>query len=253
MGKRLIILAALFLVWGAVACSLTRLGPQRQARATATPSRTPKPTFTATATPTRTLTPSPTPTPTHTPTATPTPTNTPIATATPPPTETPTLTPIPSETPTPLPTATPTAARPKPKPRPTNTPVPRQTNTPPPPFTGKILNGYPNCSGYRGVTGQVRHANGSPYPGVAVGVWSDAWEGKVSESEASGKFELSLSDVPAGTFKVAVVKLETCGERDGRHTAVNCRRTSNVVTITITENCHGANASQVAEVEFAGP
>lgn len=97
------------------------------------------------------------------------------------------------------------------------------------------------------------HASGAPYPGVAVGVWSDAWQGRVSVSEGDGKFELPLSDVPPGTFRVAVVRLETCGQRDGLPTAVDCQRRSNEVPVTTTEDCTGADANQVTEVDFRGP
>jgi hypothetical protein len=250
VNKRLIVLFVIISVWTVAACSLSQLGPQRQAAITATSTRTPKPTFTATATPTPTLTPSPTPGPTNTPTSTPIPTNTPLPTATLPPTLIPTDTPIPLPTNTATNTPRPTS---RPRPRPTNTPIPRPTNTPPPPFTGSIVRGYANC-GDRSVTGQVKHANGSPYPGVAVGVWSDVWEGRVTVSEASGKFELTLNDVPPGTFKVAAVKLQTCSLRDGLPTAINCQRVSNVIgNVVTTQNCVGAGANQVTVIDFVGP
>jgi hypothetical protein len=250
MNKRLIILFVMILIWALAACSLSQFGPRQEARITATPTRTSKPTFTATATPTRTLTPSSTPRPTATSTPTPIPTDTPPPTATPPPSLTPTetLTPLPTSTPTitPVPTRRPTA-------RPTNTPVPKPTNTPPPPFTGKIVRGYTNC-GARGITGQVKHANGSPYPGVAIGVWTDVWQGRVAVSEPSGKFELALGDVPPGTFKVAAVKLQSCTLRDGLPTAVDCQRISNVIdNVVTTEKCEGAGANQITEIEFVGP
>jgi hypothetical protein len=250
MNRRLIILVALVLSGVLAACSLGQLAPQREASITSTPTRTPKPTFTPTATATRTLTPSPTPRPTDTPTATPIPTDTPLPTATPPPSLTPT------ETLTPLPTNTPTATRVptrRPTARPTRTPVPKPTNTPRPPFTGKIVRGDINC-GARGVTGTVKHADGSPYPGVAIGVWSDVWQGRVAVSEPSGKFELSLSDVPPGTFKVAAVKLETCKLRDGLPTAIDCQRISNVIdNVVTTEECTGAGANQITTIDFSGP
>jgi hypothetical protein len=250
MNKRLIILFTIILVWTVAACSLSQLGAQRQAAITATPTRTAKPTFTATAEPSPTLTPSPTPRPTNTPTSTPIPSNTPLPTATLPPSLTPTdtLTPLPTNTATntPRPTS-------RPRPRPTNTPTPRPTNTPPLPFTGKIVRGYTNC-GDRSVTGQVKHANGSPYPGVAVGVWSDVWQGRVAVSEPSGKFELTLNDVPPGTFRVAAVKLQTCSLRDGLPTAVDCQRISNVIAnVVTTEKCEGVGANQVTVIDFVGP
>ncbi len=247
MKRRLIVLIVTILAGGTLACSITDLIPQREASITATPTRTPKPTFTATATPTHTLTPSATPTPTHTPTATPIPTDTPV------PSDTPTLTPIPTDTETPAPSATPTATR-RPTPRPpTRTPVPKPTNTPTPPFTGKIVRGYARCDGYAGITGHVRHGNGSPYPGVAIGVWSDTWVGEVTTSEVDGKYELNLTALPAGRFKVAVVRMETCSQQEGRTTAVSCQRLSAPVEVTKTDNCSGAGANQVSELDFTGP
>jgi hypothetical protein len=99
----------------------------------------------------------------------------------------------------------------------------------------------------------VKHANGSGYPDVAVGVWSDAWEGAVTVSEADGKYDLPLTNVPAGKYKVAVVRLETCGQRDGRTTAIACQPRSSPVVVTTTDNCTGAGANQVTEVNFSGP
>ena len=260
MRKRLIVLIVVVVVWAGVVFALSHILPEKQARVTALPlldTRTPQPTFTATDTATPTLVPSATPTPTNTPTPTPVPTNTPIPTNTPLPSDTPSPTLTPTITDTPLPTNTPTATvKPTTRPTrpPTKTPVPKPTNTPPPPFTGKIVRGYTNCGGYRGITGLVKHANGAPYGGVAVGVWSNDWDGRVSVSEASGKFELSLSDLPPGTFNVAAVKLETCTLRDGLPTARDCQRVSNAVTnVTTSENCTGAGANQVTEIEFVGP
>lgn len=246
MNKRLAILAAILLIWVLLACSISQLRPERQAGASPTPTRTPKPTFTATATATHTLTPSPTPSPSNTPT------NTPIATNTPLPTDTPLPTLTATNTATPLPTNTP---RPTSRPvrRPTAVPTPRATKPPPLPFSGTIVRGYVHCGGYRGVTGTVKHGNGSPYPDVAVGVWSDLWLGQVTVSEASGKYEVALTNLPPGKFKVAVVKLETCAQSVSGPTAVDCQRLSNVVEVTASENCTGVGANQVTEVEFRGP
>ena len=256
MNKRLVVLVAVLLVYVLVACSFAQLLPQREARITSTPTRTPKPTFTATTIPTRTLTPSPTPLPSNTPTNTPMATNTPLFTNTPLPTDTPAATLTATNTalppPTAIPMATPKPTR-KPAPKPAKTPTPQPTKPPVLPFTAAIVRGYTQCGGYRGVTGFVRHANGSPYPGVAIGVWGDVWQGRVAVSEASGKFELSLSDVPVGKYKVAAVRLETCGQRDGLPTAVDCKRVSNVVEVTTTDKCEGAGANQVTEVKFTGP
>ena len=104
------------------------------------------------------------------------------------------------------------------------------------------------------MTGFVWHANGAPYPGVAVGVWSDTWTGQVSVSEANGKYELTLTNLPRGTFKVAAVKLETCSQRDGQSTASDCQVISNIVgNVVTTEHCEGAGANQVSKVDFSGP
>ena len=244
MSKRLILFIGIGLVWVLVACSISQLRPQRQARITSTPTRTPKPTFTATATPTHTLTPTLTPRPTNTPTNTPLPTDTPLPTNTPPPTLTPTntATPRPTNTPTitPRPTRRPTA-------RPTQTSPPQPTKPPPLPFNGAIVRGYPHCGGHAGVFGYVRHANGDPFAGVAVGVWSGLWDGDVAVSQADGKYDIPLTNVPYGKYHVAVVNLDTCDQRDGRPTAVNCQRRSNVVDITVTEHCE---VNRVTEVEF---
>jgi hypothetical protein len=116
-----------------------------------------------------------------------------------------------------------------------------------------MIRGYTNCD-YAGVTGFVKHASGDPYADVAVGVWSDAWAGLVSTSEANGKFELTLTHLPPGTFKLAVVKPDTCSQQDGRPTANNCQFLSNIVdNVITTENCEGDGANQVTEVEFTGP
>ncbi len=103
------------------------------------------------------------------------------------------------------------------------------------------------------MTGKVLHASGDPFPGIAIGVWAETWVGTVSQSEADGKFELSLTGLPPGTFKVAAVRWDTCSEQEGRRTAVNCRLESNVVEIVTTANCTGAGASQVTEMNFVGP
>ena len=235
---------ALVLLWALVACSLTQLIPGREARVTATPTRTLNPTFTPTSTATLTPLPSFTPTPSNTPTDTPLPS------------DTPTITPIPSDTATPLPTAIPSAtARPTSRPtsRPTNTPVPKPTKTPAPAFTGKIVRGIVRCDGYAAVTGHVKHSGGTAFAGVAVGVWSDLWAGAVSVSQADGKYDVNLTNLPAGTYQVAVVKLETCQQRDGLPTAVDCQRLSLPLGVTKTENCTGSGANQVSEVDFTGP
>jgi hypothetical protein len=100
----------------------------------------------------------------------------------------------------------------------------------------------------------VKHANGSPYPGVAIGVWSDTWQGRVAISEPSGKFELPLGDLPPDTFMVAAVKLQTCKLRDGLPTAIDCQRISNIVdNVVTTEKCTGPGANQITTIEFSGP
>ncbi len=247
MKSRLIVLFAILLSGTLVACSLTDLLPRREARVTATPTRTLKPTFTATVTATATPIPSATPRPTNTATPTSPPTPTPVPSDTPTSTPTPTVTNTPPPSPTPTNTAKPTR---RPTRRPTKTPVPKPTNTPPPPFSASIVRGYPHCGGYSGVTGHVRHANGSPYGGVAVGVWSRTWDGAVAISQDDGKFEVTLNNVPPDHYFVAVVKIETCPQINGLYTARECRKLSNILEVTKTEDC---NVNRVTEVDIVGP
>ncbi|MFN2227020.1 MAG: carboxypeptidase-like regulatory domain-containing protein [Anaerolineae bacterium] len=247
MRIRLVVLISIALLWALAACSLSQFGPERAALVTVAPTRTLKPTYTATTTGTPTYTPSPTPTPSNTPTATPPPTNTPVPTDTPSPTLSPTASNTPTITPMPTDTTRPT---PRPTRRPTNTPVPRPTNTPAPPFSGTIVRGYPHCGGYAGVTGHVKHGSGSAYPGVAVGVWSNTWLGAVAVSDAEGKYDIPLTNVPVGQYLVAVVDLGSCPQQGGLPTASGCTRLSKPVEFTITEDC---NVSRVTEVDFTGP
>jgi hypothetical protein len=247
MKTRVIVWMVVLLGAAMLACNASQLIPQRQAAATVAATRTLKPTFTATATATNTAVPSATPPPTLTPTNTPIPSDTPVPTETPLPTLTPTVTDTPPPSPTPTNTTRPT---PRPTRQPTNTPRPRPTNTPPPPFSGTIVRGYPHCGGYSGVTGQVKHANGSPYPGVAVGVWSPTWVGSVGISQADGKFDVPLTNVPPGEYTVAVVRFETCAQQDGQTTAIDCQRLSKEIKVTKTADC---NVNQVTEIEFRGP
>lgn len=251
MKTRLTILLSILVAWGVVAILVANLWPLPEARLAAAPTRTPQATFTTTATATITLTPSPTPTATPTPTVTPVPTDTPLPTAT----ETALPAPSPNETlsPTTVPTAT---LRPVPRTtaQPTKRPQPKPTRTPAPPFVGQIVGGHTHCGGYAGVTGVVKHANDDPYSGVAVGVWSDTWEGRVSLSEDSGKFEVPLGDIPPGAFRAAVVKLASCSQMGGRTTAKDCQFLSNVIrNITVSQQCEGSGANQVTEIEFSGP
>jgi hypothetical protein len=252
MKIRLVILAIIIIVWLVVAVALTQLGSQREDNAIAASTRTPMPTFTATATPTHTLTPTPTPRPSNTPTPTPIPTDTPQPTNTPTPTQTPT------DTATPLPTSTPTAAPTstrKPAPPPTKKPPPAPTNTPAPPFTGAVVNSTQNC-GTKGVWGYVKHESGAPNPGVMVGVWSDAWAGRVSApSEESGKYTVLMNDVPAGEFMVAVVDADTCGTYGGFLTAASCDHLSKPISVALNEiwECEDEGTIQWVEVLYTGP
>lgn len=105
--------------------------------------------------------------------------------------------------------------------------------------------------------GYLLHGNGDPFPGRTVGVWSDAWQGAVSgPSELDGKYAVDLSNVPAGSYQVAVVDPGTCSSRgDGQLAANGCRRLSNVVAVTIFEiwDCEKSGTVQWAEVHFRGP
>jgi hypothetical protein len=251
MKIRLVILAVIVIVWIVLAVALTQSGSQDASEISAV-TRTPKPTFTATATPTSTFTPSPTPSPSNTPTPTPASTNTP------PPTDTPTPTPTPTDTATPEPTNTPTkapTATRKPAPPPTKKPPPAPTRTPTPPFTGAVVNSSRNC-GTKGVWGYVKHASGAPFSGVTVGVWSDAWAGRLSgPSKEDGKYEVLMNDATAGEFQIAVVKVDTCDTYYGALTANGCDRLSAPIKFTLNEiwECENEGTVQWVEVLYTGP
>ena len=234
-------MAALLLLAGV----LMQCSPGRQARVTATPTKTLRPTFTPAGAATATSIPSPTPIPTLTPTPAP-PTEMPaVVTAT----ATVVASPLPTVViPTPVPPPPTRTATRRPAATRTKTPTPRPTNTPPPPFTGKIITGQARCD-YAGVTGYVTHANKSPYPDVAVGIWSDTWDGQVAFTEASGKFDVSLTGMPVGKYYVSVVEAGTCQLPAARA----CQLRSNKLEVTVTEKCAGTGANQVTEVSFVGP
>lgn len=175
--KRLVVLVvALAVVAGMLACSTSTLISREEP--SATPTKTPKPTYTVTSTPTDTPIPTDTPTPTETFTPTPEATNTPVvytATPTSPPTD------------TPVPTIRPTNT---PRPRPTNTPRPRRTNTPRPPtatprpqfaWSGTVTNQLQNC-GLTRVFGFTLASGGGLAGDVWVHYWADGWEGDWAKS-----------------------------------------------------------------------
>lgn len=178
MKKRLVVLVvALAVVAGMLACSTSSLLSRTEP--TATPTKTPKPTFTVTLTPTDTPIPSDTPTPTATFTPTPEATNTPIVyTATP--TPTPTETPLPTATPTNTPKPRPQATRPPP----TATKKPQPTNTPRPQFawSGSVTNQLQNC-GLTRVFGFTLASNGALAGDIWVHYWADGWEGDWAKSQ----------------------------------------------------------------------
>lgn len=255
MKNRILIVVMAFLaIAGLLACSTGSLISRTQP--TATPTKTPKPTFTATLTPTNTPIPTDTPTPTSTATPTPEATNTPIIlTATPTETPLPTDTPLPTEPPTntPRPTARPTN---RPAPQPTATKKPQPTSPPAPrwPFTGAIAGGWPNC-GATGVKGTIKTGSGAAVPGVTVAVWTDGWEGTVSNaSNTAGQWDVSHwpHGPKAGTWYVQVVKAETCNRTaDGNgYTAMGCDKLSNMITVVTTAHCEGAGAVQWPVVDF---
>ena len=256
MKIRLVILAVIIIVWILVAAALTQFESRDLADEIAAATRTPNPTFTATATATYTPVPSSTPTPTYTATPTATATSTPPPTATHTPTPTPTQAPTNTATPEPTntPVAEPTDTR-QPAPPPTNTAPPAPTNTPAPPFSGTVVNSTQNC-GTKGVWGYVKHEGGAPYPGVSVGVWSNAWAGRLSApTEADGKYTVLLSDLPAGDFSVAVVDPDTCSTDDGAPTADRCDHLSSPITVTLNETweCENEGTVQWVEVLYTGP
>lgn len=169
MIKRLVVLVvALAVVAGMLACSAGSLISRTEP--TATPTKTPKPTFTVTPTPTDTPIPTDTPTPTATPTNTPEATNTPIVyTATP--------TPLPSETPVPTaePTNTPkpTKKPSKPKPTATKTKVPQPTSPPAPRYawSARVDYSLSNC----GLTRVYGHTFDRGGVALAGDVWIHLW------------------------------------------------------------------------------
>jgi hypothetical protein len=250
MRKRLVVMVvSLAVIAGMLACSAGSLISRTEP--TATPTKTPKPTFTVTLTPTETPIPTDTPPPTNTPTPV-TPTNTPIVyTATFTPSPTPTLTLEPTATPAP-PTNTP-----RPRPRPTNTPTrpPQPTNTPAPswPFSGTITGGTVNC-GTTGIKGKIKTRTGANYAGVTVAVWTDGWEGAVSNpSDHGGNWDMLIGPGPiAGTWYAMVVQADTCQPKagDGGYTAQGCTQQSNIITVVTTSHCEGEGAVQWPEVEF---
>ena len=244
MKNRLVLSAIVLAAFLALVVALAQCAPGRLARITPTPTRTLRPTFTPTSEASHTPLPSPTPFATQTSTAAP-----PTDTSTPVPEPTAAAvepTSPPTNTPTPWP-PTATATR-KPAATRTKTPTPKPTNTPVPPFKGSIVHGWAKCD-LASVTGYVYHADKSPYVGVGVGVWSDAWDGAVSITESSGKFEVLLGGMPPGTYYVAVVDTGTCPGTGAR----GCQQRSNVVNTTLTQSCSGAGANQVTEIRFDGP
>jgi len=72
----------------------------------------------------------------------------------------------------------------------------------------------------------------------------------VGTSEADGKFDVDLTNVPHGEYRVAVVKLDTCAQQDGRPTAIDCQRLSNVERVTVTDDC---KVNRVTELAVIGP
>lgn len=259
-NRLVIIIVSVAIVAAMLACGGVPL-LSRNDDPTATPTKTPKPTFTMTLTPTSTPVPTDTPLPTNTPTPV-TPTVTPevqTATFTPvPPTETPvpatltpTFTPVPpTNTPKPKPTS-------PPKPKPTNTPnQPKPpTNTPAPsyPFRGTIAGGSVNC-GTTGIRGWVTNSGGTGISGFHVGVWTDGWDGAVSNaSDGTGYWDVFLhSGARPGTWYAAVVDRSTCpGDETRGYKAVGCKILSNKMVLTTTAHCEGEGAVQWPEVVFA--
>ncbi len=188
LHKRLVVLVvALAVIAGMLACSAGSLVSRTEP--TATPTKTPKPTFTVTSTPTNTPIPTDTSTPTSTATPTLVATYTPVVyTATP--TEMPTETPLPSPTPT-------NTRRPQPRPTrppPTATRPPQPTNTPAPSFAwrGEVAGTFPNC-GYTGIYGHTLDRNGGIAGGIWVHYWTDGWEGDWAQS--------SWTEDPGGSWR----------------------------------------------------
>lgn len=105
-----------------------------------------------------------------------------------------------------------------------------------------------------GVTGFAYHFNKAPYPGVAVGVWSDMWDGAVGISESNGKFWIDLTHLPRDVpYYAAVVDLATCNQGGGQPTAKSCRLLSPVKGVSSTTKCSGTGANNLTELVARGP
>lgn len=229
-------------------------------RATARPTRTPLPTFTSTPIP---PTSPPLPSPTHTPieavalanvsepTATETaipPTNTPVPpTATPippPPTPVPQPTPVPPPpTPVPPPTATPAPVAISPLATPTNTGVP---SSPPGKYKPYSVEGKANCA-HIGVQGVVRDGDDGdddPIANVTIQVTGDedGFRGPYYGTTASDGFY----GIVIGEFGKVPDRVEFRAEVYG-----NDVKTDNRPTWKTTQDCHGDNAVQIMEIEWA--
>jgi len=209
-----ILITAIAIIAGLLACGDGgRIGRQD---ATPTPTKTPKPTFTATPLPTDTPIPTDTPLPTDTPTPV-TPTNTPIIL-------TATFTPAPTDTPTQIPPTATKKPTSKPKPTSTKTPIPAPTNTPVPAFEYKAIRqaafDTKNC-GSSGIKGTVYSSSNAPTAGVYIAVWTDGWQGTVSNpSSSTGTWDVLLNNKPvAGNWHARAVDPATCQKIDGKYTA----------------------------------
>jgi hypothetical protein len=109
-----------------------------------------------------------------------------------------------------------------------------------------------NC-GTTGVKGKIKTAAGANYAGVTVAVWTDGWEGAVSNaSDYGGNWDMFIGPGPvAGTWYVMVVQSDTCNPKaGGGYTATGCTQQSNIITVVTTSHCEGQGAVQWPEVEF---
>jgi hypothetical protein len=226
-----ILIVAVAIIAGPLACG----SGGSVGRVTPTPTKTPKPTFTATPLPTDTPIPTDTPLPTDTPTPV-TPTNTPIV-------MTATFTPAPTDTATPIPPTATKKPTSKPKPTATKTSIPKPTNTPVPAFEYKAIHqsayDSKNC-GSSGLKGTVYSSSNAPVPGISIAVWTDGWQGTVSNpSGSTGTWDVLLNNKPvAGNWHARAVDPNTCQKVNGAPTASCTGWRSDEIVVTTYADCN---------------
>jgi hypothetical protein len=89
--------------------------------------------------------------------------------------------------------------------------------------------------------------------GIYVAVWTDGWEGTVSNpSDGIGNWDVFLQmGAYPGTWYAAVVKVDTCQPRNpSGYKAMGCEHQSDILTLTTTAHCEGDGAVQWPEIQF---